>query len=95
MSVNFDQPGYFQVSTTARVTENQNVRVKFSVLDYLATVSSNNAFAQIELNFTVQYSDETNNSPVRFICSNQCIDGSFNGFVDLPNSRSDTIKVKT
>ena len=94
VSVNFDQPDHFQVSSTVYVNENQNVRVAFSVLDYLATVSSNNAFAQTELNFTLEYSDETTNSPVTFICSTECINGVYNGAIDLANSRNDTVKVK-
>ena len=63
-------------------------------MDYLATVSSNNAFAQTELNFTIEYSDGTTNNPVTFLCSNECVNGNYNGAIDLLNNRADTVKVK-
>ena len=61
--------------------------------DFISNVLGNTALANLQLNMTLEYSDGSVFDAYKFDCKTQCIDGSFDGKIDLINARSDTIKV--
>ena len=82
----------FTVLTIIPVEETQNIRISLFLLDTVANVAGNYA-AQSELNFTLEYSDGYTFKAGSIKCSENCVDGKYDGIIDLKNTRTDTVKV--
>ena len=82
----------FTVLTIIPVEETQNIRVSLYLFDAVASIAGNYA-AQTELNFTLEYSDGYMFDAGSIKCSEKCVDGKYDGIIDLENTRTDTVKV--
>lgn len=75
------------------VEEKQNVRLNLKVSDYVGNVVGDSSYALMQLNISLQYSNGDEGSLYKFDCSTECIDGNFDGPIDLSNDKEDLIKV--
>ena len=82
----------FTVLTIIPVEETQNIRISLFLFDTVANIAGNYA-AQTELSFTLGYSDGYTFKAGSIKCSEKCVDGKYDGIIDLKNSRTDTVKV--
>ena len=80
------------VLTIIPAEETENIRISPFLLDTVAFIAGNYA-AQTELNFTLEYSDGYTFKAGSIKCSEKCVDGKYDGIIDLKNSRTDTVKV--
>ena len=78
--------------TAFPIKENENIRASFYLFDYIASIAGNSA-AQTELNFGLEYSDGFAVEAGSLKCSEKCVDGKYDGNIDLQNNRTDTVKV--
>ena len=61
--------------------------------DYVSNVLGDSSQAKLKVNMTLEYTDGSVFEAYAFDCSTQCVDGNFNGKIDLLNARSDAVKV--
>ena len=69
----------------------QNVRMTFEVHDFVGSLLGDSELAQFNLNVSLRYSDDTFSSIVHFDCSRSCVDGGFQGSIDVINERNDEV----
>ena len=83
----------FEAHTTFEVKSSQNIRVTLVLKDFLSKAFGDTSLAKLQINMTLEYSDGSVFDAYKFSCATQCIDGEFNGKIDLINARTDTVKV--
>lgn len=84
----------FQVSASFDMNKNQNIRVVFKMSDYVATeLYQDSRQAHMNLTLWLEFSDGVKSETSIIDCQVRCVDGEFNGSVDLKNSRTDKLMV--
>ena len=75
------------------VQEDENIRISLNVVDFVASYVGDSTLAQTGLKFTLEYTNGDLVESNAFNCSLECVDGTYNGDIDLKNERNDTVKV--
>ena len=89
VNINSQAADIFEVSMPLNIaSENQNVRIEFTALDYRSAVTNNDPTIWFE--FFVRYSDQTTSEKTTMNCMEKCIDGVFFiGYMDIEQNRVD------
>ena len=79
MSNRFNDPEFFQLTTSLLVKEGQNVRLTIELVDYIADIAQNNAFARTSIEAFLDYGENIISAKTNMTCYNDCLKGRYEG----------------
>lgn len=79
MSNRFNDPQFFQLTTNLLVKEGQHVRLTIEMVDYLANIAQNNAFARTSIEVFLDYGENIISEKTNMTCSSDCLKGRYEG----------------
>ena len=91
--MDFEKHEHFGVETLINVEADQNVRLNVEAKDYMGNVMGDSSWAQFELYSSLLYSDGRQSEANEFLCESSCVDGEYDGPIDIKNTKTDKVKV--
>ena len=82
----FNEPNYFELSTDIYLQESQNVRLTVNLIDYVADLIKDNSLARTTVEAYIDYGNGLNSLKSYIACNKDCINGIFDGNIDVRNS---------
>ena len=91
----FNEPSDFELSTDIYLQESQNVRLTVNLVDYIADMFNDNSLARTTVEAYIDYGNGLHSLKSYIACNKDCINGIFDGNIDVRNSNlgNDTHKL--